>query len=385
VLGVSDSIFLGGNPPFQPTANLTNGSIDSIGGSTGNLVPLTVTTQSKAFKNPEAWNWNFTVERQTWLNSVLSVAYVGRRGLHMQREADINQPTTATVAQYLDANGNLTVNLDSLRPYKGYNSIRETDNVASSMYHSLQVSWNRRFAKGLSAGLAYTFAKSSDNGSNQRDIIPDTYNANNLWGPSEFDRRHVFIANFLYELPFFRAQNHLFGKIVGGWQVSGIFSAATGTPCSIAGGSTNDYAKVGQDGNWGCGNNGQLWFVNGDPSILGQMAHNGSTDPNLWFQVRNPDGSLIFTPPPVNTFNTTQNVRDLVYGPGFNVWNFGLFKKFAINERTGFQFRAEAYNAFNHPNWSNPSFNPNNLSTFGKITSKTGDVRNLQLSLRFYF
>ena len=62
-----------------------------------------------------------------------------------------------------------------------------------------------------------------------------------------------------------------------------------------------------------------------------------------------------------------------------------LFKKFAINERTGFQFRAEAFDAFNHPNLNGAGTNPNNLSTFGKVTGKTNDVRNLQLSLRFYF
>ncbi|MBV9265280.1 MAG: carboxypeptidase regulatory-like domain-containing protein, partial [Acidobacteriaceae bacterium] len=149
-LGVSDSIFLGGNPPFQPTANVSFGSADNPGGTALNVLPLTVTTQSRNFKNPEAWNWNFTVERQLPWSSIVTVAYVGRRGLHLQREADINQPTTATVA------ANPGVNLDALRPYKGYNSIRETDNVASSRYNSLQVQWNRRFAQGILIGAAYT-------------------------------------------------------------------------------------------------------------------------------------------------------------------------------------------------------------------------------------
>ncbi len=139
-LGVSDSIFMGGNPPFQPTANLTFGQIDQIGNASGNVVPLTVTTQSKEFKNPESWQWNATAERQLPLNSVLSIAYVGRRGLHQQRESDINQPTIAVVQAAQAVNPN--INLDALRPYKGYNSIRESDNVASSMYNSLQVGWN---------------------------------------------------------------------------------------------------------------------------------------------------------------------------------------------------------------------------------------------------
>jgi hypothetical protein len=381
-LGVSDSIFLGGNPPFQPTANVTFGSADNPAGTSTNLIPLTVTTQSKAFKNPEAYNWNFTVQRELPWKSVATVAYVGRRGLHQQREADINQPTLATVL------ANPGINLDALRPYKGYNSIRESDNIASSRYNSLQVQWNRRFAQGLLIGVTYTLSKSSDDGSNQRDIIPDTYTAHNLWGPSEFDDRHIFIANFLYELPFFRGQSNLAGKVLGGWQLSGLFQAQTGLPCSV--GTNNDFAGVGLDGNYGCGAGGNFWVKNGDPKIIGQMAHGGAADPNQWFAVTSADGSKIFTQPPAGTFVLQNGVRDEIYGPGFNNWNLGLFKKFKINERMNFQFRAEAYDAFNHPNWAatnasgGPNFNPTSAS-FGKITGKSNDVRNLQLSLRFQF
>ncbi len=375
-LGVSDSIFLGGNPPFQPTANISFGSADNPGAVSANSLPLTVTSQSVAFKNPEAWNWNFTVERETFFKSILSVGYVGRRGLHQQREANINQPLPEVVA------ANPGVNLDALRPYKGYNSIRVSDNVASSTYNSLQVSWNRRFTQGLLFGVAYTWSHSMDDGSNQRDIIPNTYNAHNLWGDSEFDTRHVFIANFLYELPFLRAQNNLFSKIAGGWQISGIFQAQTGTPCSV--GVSNDYAGVGQDGSL-CGI-GQFWVKNGDPKIVHNIALNGGgkADPQFWFATTNSDGTPIFAQPTKGTFNTQTGIRDIIHNPGFNNWNLGLFKKFSINERTGFQFRAEAFNAFNHPNWNGANFNPTSAQ-FGQITGKNNDVRNLQLSLRYFF
>ena len=380
-LGVSDSIFLGGNPPFQPTANVSFGNVDNPGGTSTNVLPLTVTTQSRQFKNPSAWNWNFTVEREMF-SSVFSAAYVGRRGLHLQREADINQPTPAVVA------ANPGVNLDALRPYKGYNSIRETDNVASSTYHSLQLSWNRRFSHGLQFGAAYTFSKSMDDGSNQRDIIPNTYDAHNLWGPSEFDARNVFIVNFLYELPIFRNQSSVAGKILGGWQVSGIFQAQSGTPCNV--GLSNDYAKVGQDGSFGCSGNkvGQFWAKNGQINYaknFDSASANPGTQASYWFNPFNPDGTPIFTPPPTGTFVSQNGIRDSIYSPGFNNWNLGLFKKFAVTERFGFQFRAEAFNAFNHPNLSTVNLDPTNLSTFGKVTGKTDDVRNLQLSLRFYF
>jgi hypothetical protein len=91
-LGVSDSVFLGGNPPFQPNASVANGSVDALGPSIGGNNVLVVTTQSKNFKNPEAWAWNFTIERETLWKSLLSIGYVARRGVHLQREADINQP-----------------------------------------------------------------------------------------------------------------------------------------------------------------------------------------------------------------------------------------------------------------------------------------------------
>lgn len=384
-LGVSDSIFLGGNPPFQPNASVSFGSVDNPGGTGTNAVPLVVTTQSQAFKNPEAWDWNITVERQLFWKSLLSVGYVGRRGLHLQREADINQPTTADVA------ANPGVNINALRPYKGFGSIRETDNVANSIYHSLQVNWTRRFSNGFQFGAAYTYSKSMDGGSNQRDVVPDTYDPGMMWGPSEFDVRHIVAINYLYQLPFFRQQSGFAGKALGGWQIAGISQFQTGLPCSVAG--PNDYAGVGLDSNFGCGKNGQYWVVNGTPKIIGAFGPNGQ-----WFSTTNPDGSPIFTQPAAGTFNT-QLVRDLIYQPGFQNWNLDLFKKFAMGERRGFEFRAEAFNVWNHPNWcgasgcsgtTNIGLDPTNLKTFGKVLAKGGTSsgsgeRNLQLSLRYYF
>jgi len=378
-LGVSDSVFLGGNPPFQPTANVSFDNVENLknyssGNAAGNVLPLTVTTQSRDFKNPEAWNWNFTVERETLLRSILSVGYVGRRGLHQQREANINQPTLATIL------ANPGVNIDALRPYKGYNSIRETDNVASSRYNSLQVAWNKRFDKGFLFGAAYTLSKSMDDGSNQRDIIPYTAYAGNLWGPSEFDARHVFILNFMYELPIFRNSKSIAGKTLGGWQISGIFQAQTGTPCSV--GSVSDFAGVGADGSM-C-NIGQYWVMNGTVNYPRNFDALGGAQNNYWFNPKNADGSSIFTQPAKGTINLQPGVRDSYYAPGFNNFNLGLFKKFAFTERYSAQFRAEAFNALNHPNLSGPNNDPTS-SNFGKVTGKTGDVRNLQLSLRLQF
>jgi len=392
-LGVSDSIFLGGNPPFQPSVQLSNGVVDQIGPPTGatltctptgaisamGCAPLVVMTQAKDFKNPEAWSWNTTFERELPWKSNISVAYVGRRGLHLQQEADINQPTTAVVA----ANPCIlagTCKLDAFRPYKGFGSIRETNNEATSKYNALQTSWTRRFTGGLQLGVTYTLAKSMDNGSNKRDVVPDTYDTSMLWGPSEFDIRNTFVATWLYQLPFFKSQTGFAGKTLGGWQFSGLYQAQNGTPCGVA--HATDYAGVGLDSNFGCGVNGQYWVMNGTPHMVKTFGTTGQ-----WFCC-----ASNFTQPPAGTFNT-QQVRDLFYQPGLWNSNMGLFKTIPINERFGFQFRAEAFNVFNHPNWGGGSgggvnFDPKS-SNFGKVTTKGGGTgggeRNLQLSLRMYF
>ncbi|MBV9183623.1 MAG: TonB-dependent receptor, partial [Acidobacteria bacterium] len=384
-LGVSDSVFLGGNPPFQPNASVSFGSVDNPGGTGANPVPLVVTTQTKNFRNPEAWNWNFTVERQFGTKSTLSVGYVGRRGIHLQREADINQPTLAAVA------ANPKTNLNAIRPYKGFGSVRESDNIASSRYNSLQINFNHRMTSSLQFGVAYTLSKSMDDGSNQRDVVPDTYNTSMLWGPSEFDARHILVINYLYQLPFFRQQSGFLGRVLGGWQLSGITQFQTGLPCSVAG--ANDYAGVGLDSNFGCGVNGQYWVMNGKPKIIGKFGPNGQ-----WFSTTNPDGTPIFTAPTPGTFNL-QRVRDIIYQPGFQNWNMGLFKAIPVSERFRLQFRAEAFNVWNHPNWcggsgcsgtTNIGLNPTNAATFGKVLTKGGTSsgtgeRNLQLSLRAEF
>ena len=250
-LGVSDSVFLGGNPPFQPTANVSFGSADNPGGISANSLPLTVTTQSRDFKNPEAWNWNFTVERELPFKSVLSVGYVGRRGLHLQREANINQPLPSVVA------ANPGVNLDALRPYKGYNSIRETDNVASSMYNALQLAWNRRFSQRLAVRRRlHAIARVMDDGSNQRDIIPNTYDAHDLWGPSEFE----YAARVHRQLPLrtavLQGQQQARGQAPRRLADQRIDSVSVRHPDQL--GRSTDYAGVGQDGSL-TGGIGQYW------------------------------------------------------------------------------------------------------------------------------
>jgi hypothetical protein len=238
------------------------------------------------------------------------------------------------------------------------------------MYNALQVSWNRTFRSGWSFGVSYTYSKSMDAGSSSgNDLVPNPYDTSPLWGPSSYDTRHLAVVNYIYDLPFFRSQNNLTGKLLGGWQIIGVAQFQTGNPASIT--STNDYAGVG-------GGVSQYWVVNG-PVTISTGAFAGP--------VTNANSPRYFTvsvsQPAAGIFNT-QRVRDIIYQPGMQAWNLGLLKSFAINERSKFEFRAEAYDFINHPNLNAPNTNPTS-SQFGMITGKSDLARNLQLSLRFQF
>jgi len=366
-MGLLDNIFPGGNSPFQPFVTVANVSVDNPPASvtTGTAAPLTITTLNPQLKPPQAWNWNVTVERQLPLHTVLTVAYVAHRGTHAWQVYDINEPQVGALL------ANPGVNVNALRPFKGFAEIQEEESVVNSMYSGFQLSWERRFTGGSSFGVTYTLSKSMDGGSNYRDIVPDTYNTSNLWGPSEYDERHVVIINYIYTIPFLKNNRWL-----GGWSLAGTAQFQTGTPCGV--GTNNDFAGVGEFGSFGCGSEGQFWVLNG-PTTINSGVFAGSTgNPNARYFTVNA------TAPPTGTFNLQPGVRDSIYGPGFQDWNLALFKTFAVNDRSGFQFRAEAYDFINHPNLSAPNFNPTS-SQFGEITSKTGLQRTLQLSLKFYF
>ncbi len=365
-----DNIFPGGNSPFQPFLTVSNVSVDNPGAAltSGTAAPLTITTLNPNLKPPQAYNWNVTVERKLPLSSVVTVAYVAHRGTNAWQVYDINQPTVGALL------ANPGVNVNYLRPFKGFAALQEEESVVNSTYNAFQLYWTRRFTNGSSFGVTYTLSKSSDNGSNYRDIVPDTYNTGNLWGPSEYDERHVVLVNYIYAIPFMKNN-----KALGGWSIAGTAQFQTGTPCGV--GVNNDYAGVGENGSFGCGSQGQFWVVNG-PTQINTGAFGGPTGNLSNGAPKYFSGS--FSAPPSGTFNLQQGVRDSIYGPGFQDWNLSMFKTFTVNERANFQFRAEAYDFINHPNLSAPSFTAN-AGTFGVITSKSGLQRTLQLSLRFAF
>jgi hypothetical protein len=348
---------LGGNPPFQIQQSVVNGSIDAPGGASRRDFPLVVTAQDPVFRMPRAWTWNLTVERQLPWATTVEVAYVGRSGRNNQRKRNINQLQPGTLQANPGANAN------ALRPYLGYGPIGLAENSGRSQYHGLQISVERRVARGLHAGVGYTLSRTKDDSSSLTDVLPNTYDDSAYYGISDLDRTHVLIANWIYELPFMRRRSDLTGRLLGQWQIAGVYQYQSGAPFSVR--SNDDFAGV------GVGSGNQFWNLVGDPNI----ARGPFTTSAPWF---NP---LAFAKPAPGTFGVQP--RNMFRNPP--TWNFdlGIRKNVPLVGRQQIQIRAEAFNALNHPNWSGANNNPNSGS-FGQVTSKTGE-RTIQLAIKYAF
>jgi hypothetical protein len=378
---LNDSTLLGGNPPFQPMVTVANGSVDNPGGASsgGTDLPFGIQGQDTEFKHPTAWMWSVGVQREVPFGFVLDVTYVGRRGLNLQRERNINQLQPGTLQ------ANPGVNIAALRPFTGYGAIRISENSGRSLYNSLQVSADRRYSNGLKVGVAYTLGKSEDNGSDKRNVLWNTYDDSGFWGASNFDRRHVLNFYYIYDLPFWRDQSTLLKNLLGGWQISGATFFRTGTPFSVI--TTTDTAGVGDAGF------GQPVMLVGDPNAGANKEFSNGSDNNFWF---NP---AAFAPAAPGTFGNAP--RNLLRNPGDQQWDIALFKNFSVGGTRRLQFRAEFFNFPNHPilggdptsgirgaqtnqlagnlGYADPS-----SANFGRITTKFGQ-RDIQLSLRFIF
>jgi hypothetical protein len=366
---LNDSTLLGGNPPFQPMVAVSSGSVDNPAGAGGaSDLPFGIQGQDVVFKHPTAYLWSAGVQREVPLGFVVDVTYVGRRGLYLQRERNINQLPAGTLQ------ANPGVNIAALRPYKGYGAIRLSENAGYSKYNSLQLSADRRYTNGLKVGVAYTLGHSEDNASDKRNILWNSYDDTIYWGTSSFDRKHVLSIYYIYDLPFWRNGGSPMKSLLGGWQISGATFMRSGTPFSIT--RTNDIAGVGE------GSNGQPMDVVGEVNAnangkFSEGVNNGvAADNNFMFN------AAAFADPKPGTFGN--GARNLLRNPGDQQWDIALFKNFGLGGPRKIQFRAEVFNFPNHPNLSNPEADftkPN----FGRSTTKDGNRRDIQLALRFLF
>ncbi len=262
------------------------------------------------------------------------------------------------------------------------NGPRLFSNAGYSTYHALQLQFQRRFSDGFQLQTNYTWSKNLDIPStifSTGNSVNNFFERNAEKSLSGNDLTHDFKANFIYELPFgpgkrFGSQSRgVWGQLIGGWQVNGIFNWANDFPFAV---DFNSQRSSFQDGE-------RPDFAVADgldrASGLGQVT-------------RDAQGRVIFFAPDAfeGLFqrpligNLGNSPRNYLRGPGFWLLDFSVIKSFSIDERRSVQFRAEFFNVFNNVNFSNPN---NNLEsgTFGVITGQNGDPRIIQFGLKVQF
>jgi Carboxypeptidase regulatory-like domain/TonB dependent receptor len=307
-------------------------------------------------------HWNFNVERELWRASVLEIAYVGSKGTKLLTARDINQPQPSVLPPGLPF---------VPRPDPRFDDIDLLESRANSSYNAMQVRFQQRLARGFSALASYTWSKSIDDASNffssagDPNFPQDSFNVAAERGRSNFDVAHRLSVSYSYALPF-RKYEGVAGTLLNGWETYGIVTLQTGRPFTVA--------LLSEIDNSGTGRSILGFGANDRPNLVGNPE---LSDPSTlqWFN------TAAFTFPPPGTFgNAGRNILD---GPGFQNVNASLLKNTRITERVNLQFRAEAFNLFNHPNFNLPD-NFLGSPTFGRITSAR-DPRHIQFGLKLLF
>jgi hypothetical protein len=420
------------SPPLAYAAqqlNIVGYTNIGVSGSSSPQYPLGVTSIPTKAQWPYVQQWHFDIQHEVAANTVATISYVGSKGTRLTRESDLNQlypaspnpykagetftgnecgatpdayfvPTTATTPSGVPipytpgknggppsgpavnvaiANSCVPAGADPFRPYPGYGSIAWLQTAASSNYNALQVLF-RRTAGGLDLTAAYTYSHSIDDSSDRYDgSFTNTYDPAANRASSNFDQRHLLNVSSIWDIPAFRhaGLRHTF---LGGWEVSGWMNFATGSPFSVIYNAV-DNAGVGN----GIGSSAYGDIV-GNPK---QTPHTINQYGRLFYN------ASAYAVPTALTFGDSG--RNSLNNPDFINFNTGVFKHFAIKEQTALEFRAEAFNVFNHTEWlpiagqSGSGANSDGTSTNSMGVSNflysggTHENRVLQLALKLLF
>ncbi len=357
-----------GNPPAAISVTGNDVSFDNPSGTvSAQTTPPALGAIAVNYKAAYLENYNFDLQREFPSNILLDVAYTGNAARHLPESMDTNQPMPgAYVNAGIAAPGGITSSntpmLNLIRPYLGYGDISTVMPIFSSNYNALQVQYRQHIGSTLEVGAAYTWSRALGvyGAQNSYDIAAD-------YGPSSNQRNHIFAAQFVYNLPFFRTQQGMVGRLLGGYELSGIVNCLSGgvaTP-SI---SNVDPAGIGllASGNPNSSRPNRVGDPNKGPHTISE-----------WFN------TAAFAVPSSSQTTPGNAGVGSIYNPSTTLFTLSLMRNIRITEATRLQLRAEAYNVFNHTNFDGANTNINSTS-FGTI-SNNGDPRNMQLAAKFTF
>jgi Carboxypeptidase regulatory-like domain len=354
-----------------------NNAFPATGGATVSVGAPYAYSDNPNHHTPYTMQYLFNIQRQFGANWSVEAGYLGSVSHHLYGFWNQNEGIPSP-------NGLAATHL----PFGDFTYIQSVEDMGNAEYNSLALKVSKRFSAGMSLIAAYTYGKSIDDTSAIRIQGYDTLFPQNSYcircerGPSSFDTRHRLVVSPLYELPIGKGKplninNSVANGIIGGWQVGGIFSLQSGVPQNITVSGDNSNTQSGYD----------------RPDSTGISSSLSNPTPNGWY---NP---LAFKVAAAGQFGNVG--RDTALAPGIFSINAELHKNFRMPYREGHQvqFRAEAFNVLNHPNFGGPNGNilagaavagaPANTphQGFGVInTLATGiPMRQIQLGLKYTF
>ncbi len=372
---------LASNPPFAVPVNVAN--VPLVAPNPAGVTPASISAAmvDPNFKNAYNQSWNLNLQEQISPSIGMMVGYFGSKGTHLRVPINLNQPLVPAGAirpfqTVVSVAGSPTLNGKTLT------TIADQTSTSNSSYNALWVTANKRFSHGIQFNASYTWSKSLDDNSLSSQglgsggtgtSLQDFTNVHGDWGPSDYDARNRFVLSGIYDLPWNK------NRLVGGWQLGTIFQVQSGNPITVVNSSTTIN---------GVGNSVR-------PDIIGPIS-TGLTvvAPNVIQYIQQPACTVVTAGCSfliVNRFGNER--RNSVLGPGFQNLDFSLIKRTKITERLSNEFRVEAFDLLNHPNFGNPNrvMSTGATATFGQITNTrnpTGDAgssRQLQFAMKFIF
>jgi hypothetical protein len=322
------------------------------------VTPAATTSFNADFRTPYTQQWNLNVQQQLPFQTVVTAAYVGSKSDRLFGSHNLNPAVygpRATVA-----------NTQARRIYQAFGTIEDESTVGYSQYHSFQLTINKRLSRGFTLLAAYTFSKDIGLTAAQGEGTLGTRDPNN-WnldkGLMPTDRPNILSISSVWQAPSPRGNKFLKGAI-GGWELTGIFTATSGAPLTVRAGVDRSLNGQGLDTADQVGD----WHISGSRSRAAEALQ--------WFN------TAAFALPALGTVGTSG--IDILRGPAMSNLDLALFRNFSVKERLKFQFRAEFFNALNHTVLGNPNTTLTN-ATFGKILSTQTAPRIGELGLKFSF
>jgi hypothetical protein len=319
-----------------------------------------VTSVDERLHTPYYQSWNLAVQQALPGAISLELAYAGSKGTHLQVVTDQNQVRTPGPGD-----------VQERRPFPEFGSFTSIQNRGNSTYHSFQAKAEKHLSHGLYFLSAFTWSKAINDLPEICCAAPfpqDSYNLAAEKGRADFDQKLRWVLSFDYELPYGGSRRHVDNRVLdavfGGWHVGGIYTLTTGFPFS---------AWLGFDPS----NTGTQGIVRADQLRDGNLS-TSDRGPNQWFDIN------AFTFPADFTFGNAR--RNNLIGPGQNVFDGSLRKVFSVTESQHIEFRAEFFNAFNHPNFAQPdNFIDDGPGAAGTISSVAIPMRQIQFGLKYTF